>query len=168
VSYDALLQRNSTVLAYLICNASADLKGGAYTACEKDMSSIEHGKSRVNVSPGALDIDVARLSRLVHLTVCRKAFYSKESVSVQAASASIRKVAAQLPSTCDRHMEDDGPGSSLLERIGGDFDAAFLQSVGVSLQQPLGHARADKICFVDEIRLLPHHLDLLKNLTYPC
>ena len=165
VSYDALQQRNSTVLAFLVCNASAGLEGQAYTACEQDMSSVEHGLPRLRVSPRTFDIDVARLSRQVYLAVCQKAFEGRVSVAEQAYT--VGPVASALPSTCD-HAPGERREASLLERISDEFDAAFLRRAGARLLPVIGLARADKICFVDEIRLRPHHLALLKTLTPSC
>jgi hypothetical protein len=176
VSVDALRERNSSPLAFLICVAPRHLTGDALARCDREMTLMEQTAKRLRVSAPALHIDVARLARNVHLEACGEPPQVPSDVEGDARRVKgVADAARRMPTTCDDFgkppreaslLDPTRRSTSLLERIADGFDDNFLRGVGAALPSP--RERSADHCFVDQARLAAHHLVMLRTLTPPC
>uniref|UniRef100_A0A7S3WJ82 Uncharacterized protein n=1 Tax=Strombidinopsis acuminata TaxID=141414 RepID=A0A7S3WJ82_9SPIT len=173
VSLELLQSRGSSMLSYLICNASARLAGSSYVSCDQEMSRLEHRMPRQRVSPSPMHVHIVHLAAQLHLADCGHPPAQRRMPTELAYHPSVARTAGMLPSTCNfkaHRWGDFAPKrmrqTSLLETIADAADAEFLARAGA--EQPPSRVNASEICLVSEGQLNSHFMALLRNLTGPC
>mmetsp|Transcript_21889 Transcript_21889/g.65626 ORF Transcript_21889/g.65626 Transcript_21889/m.65626 type:complete len:276 (-) Transcript_21889:19-846(-) len=146
-SFERLAEANSSVAAFLVCNATLELRGGEWAACDREVAA--RSSSVFNPSQTTFATDAMRLACLAaSLAGCRNATRISRAPLVR---DRLRDLAGTLPTHCDGTT---GACRSPLCSLAADAARAwFALSGALPPERPPG-ARS---CLVDEGRLTEEH-----------